>query len=521
MHRSKAVLLGIDCGTQSLRTILFSLSGEIVGKAKIEYDPYVSPKPGWAEQNPELYWKAVIKGCRLLKREVPEAFASIAGIGVTSQRDTMINLGADGKPLRPAVTWLDTRAARGSYEPNPLMKFAYRAVGKMETIYKSMADGACCWIQENQPEIWEATWKYVEVSGYLGFQLTGEVKDSIASMVGHIPIDQKRRSWSRSGSLLSKIFPVEKEKRCEIAEPGELIGTVTEEASGKLGLKSGLPVIACGSDKSCETLGIGAVDSALASLSFGTTATVEIPSDHYFSPLPFLPAYCAAMPGWWVPEVEIYRGYWMLSWFRDQLGYREQQEAVRTGMIPEEVLDRLLEEDPPGGRGLILQPYWGASLKDPFSKGSIIGFGDVHRKSSIYRAIIEGLGYALREGLETLERRGRIHAERIGASGGASQSDRICQISADIIGRPLVRGETYETSALGAAIATAAGLGYYPSFSSAAAHMVRYGKTFYPESAHSELYERLYGVYRRMYPKLKTLYAEIQDITNYPEKIDR
>lgn len=514
----KHVMLAVDCGTQSLRTILFTEDGLIAGKAKIEYAPYTSPEPGWAEQDAEIFYQSLLQGCSILKKEHPHEFAAVQGIGITGQRDTMINLGEDGKPLRPAISWLDTRAAQGSYAPNPLMRTAYRAVGKMEVIRKKMSDGACNWIRENQPDIWERTWKYVQVSGYLNYCLTGEVKDSIASMVGHIPIDYRRRAWSRRGALLDKMFPVEQDKRYELTEPGTIIGKVSLKAAAETGLREGTPVVACGSDKSCETLGMGAVDSTLASLSFGTTATVEVPAHRYFSPLPFMPAYCAAIPGMWVPEVEIFRGYWMLRWFSDELGHREQEEAKRTGMIPEKVLDKLLDADPPGGYGLMLQPYWGASLKDPYSKGSIIGFGDIHRRSSIYRAIIEGLGYALREGLESIERRGKIHASRLAVSGGGSQSDNICQITANIIGRPLLRGETYETSALGAAMVTAVGLGIHPSYTEAVRRMLRYGRTFSPDERYSDLYRRLYEVYKKIYPRMKGIYADIQEITGYPEK---
>ena len=130
----------------------------------------------------------------------------------------------------------------------------------------------------------------------------------------------------------------------------------------------------------------------------------------------------------------------MISWFRDELGHREMDEARRMGILPEKLLDRLLETDPPGCRGLMMQPYWGPSLKDPYAKGSLIGFGDVHTRSSIYRATVEGLGYALRDGLETLEKRGHFHAPRVAVSGGASRSDLVCQISADIFGRPSCPG---------------------------------------------------------------------------------
>ena len=515
MKRDK--LLTVDCGTQSLRTMIFDTEGNILDKEKIEYQPYQSPRPGWAEQDPGLFWTSLIDGCQALKKRNPDLFSRIGGVGVTTQRDTMINLAEDGSVLRPAITWLDTRTAGGLYEPGLPMKGIYKVIGMEKVIKKTMRDGKCNWIRENQQDIWDNTWKYVQVSGFLNYRLCGEPVDSVASMVGHIPMDNRKRRWSSRKSLASKLFPVEKEKQYRLTEPGEIIGVVTAQASTVTGLPEGLPVVACGSDKSCETLGMGCLDPSMASLSFGTTATVEVTSPGYFEPLPFMPAYCAAYPGSWVPEVEIFRGYWMISWFRDELGYRETEEARRLGILPEELLNKLLEKDPPGCRGLMMQPYWGPSLKDPMAKGSIIGFGDVHTRSSIYRATVEGLGYALRDGLETLEKRGHFYSDKITVSGGGSKSDLICQISADIFGRPLVRGRTYETSGLGAAILTAGALGLFPSIDAAVNRMVHYERTFTPRPENVQIYNRLYKVYRKIYLRMKDLYQDIQKITGYPE----
>jgi sugar (pentulose or hexulose) kinase len=515
MKRDK--ILTIDCGTQSLRTIIFDSSGNILEKEKIEYVPYKTPNPGWAEQDPEVFWNAFILGCRSLKRRNPELFSQIGGVGVTSQRDTMINLAEDGSVLRPAVTWLDTRRADGSYRPNMFMRAAYKAIGMDKVIRKTMRDGKCNWIRENQREIWENTHKYVQVSGFFNYRLCGEAVDSVASMVGHIPFDCKKRDWAASGSLKDKLFPIEKDKQYRLVEAGDPAGGITARAAAETGLAEGVPVIACGSDKSCETLGMGCLDQSIASLSFGTTATVEVTTSKYFEPLPFLPAYCAAYPGAWVPEVEIFRGYWMISWFRDELGHKEQEEAIRTGVLPEELFDRLLESEPPGCMGLMMQPYWGPSLKDPLAKGSFIGFGDTHTRSSIYRATVEGVGYALRDGLENLEKRGKFKSRNIAVSGGASQSDLICQISADIFGRNHVRGRTYETSSLGAAILTSSALGQHQSIDHAVGTMVRYGKIFEPRLENTEIYNRLFEVYKKIYPRLSSLYQEIQTITGYPE----
>ena len=263
---------------------------------------------------------------------------------------------------------------------------------------------------------------------------------------------------------------------------------------------------------------MGVIDNSMASLSFGTTATVQTASASYFEPIPLMPPYPAPIPGHYNPEIEIFRGYWMITWFKNEFAHTEVERAARNGVAPEVELDELLKQSPPGAMGLVVQPYWGPGLNHADAKGAMIGFGDIHTKAHVYRAVIEGLAYALLEGLHILERRGKIHIRRLAVSGGASQSDQICQISADIFNRPLVRGKTTETSGLGAAIVTAAGVGLYPSIPAAMKNMVTYDTTFEPNAAYASIYQELFRrVYLKIYPSLKSLYKEIRVITKYPD----
>jgi sugar (pentulose or hexulose) kinase len=173
--------------------------------------------------------------------------------------------------------------------------------------------------------------------------------------------------------------------------------------------------------------------------------------------------------------------------------------------------------------GLTLQPYWSPGLKvpGPEAKGAIIGFGNVHTRAHIYRAILEGLAYALREGKERTERRSRIPITELRVAGGGSQSDAALQITADIFGLPTARPHTYEASGLGAAIDAAAGLGLHPDFDTAVREMTRLGDTFEPDPRNREIYDGLYHrVYKQMYSRLKPLYEEIRDITGYPGRVD-
>jgi sugar (pentulose or hexulose) kinase len=514
----KQVILAIDCGTQSLRALLFSPTGELLAKAQETYVPYVSLQPGWAEQDPEIYWSGLCKACNRLKQNHGDLFARIAGVGVTSQRNSMINVDRSGNCLRPAILWLDQRKARPFFAARGLLEKGLRLINMYEFVAGIQAEGKCNWIIQQQPRIWEATCKYLQVSGFLNYRLTGRFADSIASQIGHLPFNYKKMRWSRKLELGTRLFPVDREKLPELVRPGEILGTIAPQAAESTGIPSGVPVIACGSDKGCETLGSGIIDQKTASLSFGTTATVQTASRKYFEPIRFMPPYPSPLPGHYNPEVEIFRGYWMITWYKNEFAYQEVLEAREKGVACEQILDRLLLQTPPGAMGLMVQPYWGPGLKLPKAKGAMIGFGDIHTRAHVYRAVIEGLGFALFDGLGKIEKAGGVKAEQAAVSGGASQSDEICKITASIFNLPMVKGRTHETSGLGAAVVIAVGLGLYSSFEEAIGRMVHVQKVFEPDPEHVALYRKLYHkVYRKIYTAMAPLYAEIKEITGYPE----
>lgn len=498
--------------------MIFDPEGELLAKKKIEYDPLFSSNPGWAEQHAEIYWDALCRACKELKSEVPEYFSKIAGVGITSLRACAVCLDREGKPLRPIILWLDQRKARPVYQPGGLMKFVYRAIGMNDTLSKIQKEAKCNWIIQNQPDIWKATHKYLLVSGFLNFRLTGKYRDSIASQQGHIPFDYKRLSWAKKRHLFCGLFPIDRELLPDLVTPGEMIGEVTDKAARSTGIDEGIPVIACGSDKGSETIGMGVLSEKMASLSFGTTATIQTTSNRYFEPLRFMPPYAATIPGYYNAEVEIFRGYWMITWFKNEFGHKEVAEAKLRGIAPEEILNGLLKQTPPGSMGLVCQPFWRPGLKQTSAKGSLIGFGDIHTRAHVYRSVIEGLGFALYQGLGKIEKASGQKVKKIAVSGGASQSDEICQISADIFNLPMIRGRTFEASGLGAAIVTSVGIGIHRSFKAAIEKMVAYDTVFYPTPENTELYQCLYNrVYKKLFPTIKNLCKEIRTITCYPD----
>jgi sugar (pentulose or hexulose) kinase len=513
------LLLAIDNGTQSVRALLFDLQGNILAKTRVELEPYQVTEPGWAEQDADYYWRGVCDACRQLWLEIGDDQRRIAGLALTTQRATVVNLDARGEPLRPAITWLDQRRAPELPPVGYGWDALFKLLGQAGMVRYFRREAESNWIRLQQPDIWRKTHKYLLLSGYLSYKLCGEYVDSSGCQVGYIPFNYRRQCWAARLSWKWPATGIGPAQLPALCPPGSLLGRVSQQASRETGLPAGLPIIAAAADKACEIIGSGCLGPEVGAISYGTTATVNTTSGKYLEAIPQLPAYPSAVPGAYCTEVQVFRGFWMVNWFKQQFGTPEVEEASRLGIAPEVLFDRLLEGIPAGSMGLVLQPYWtpGVKVPAPEAKGAIIGFGDVHNRGHIYRAILEGLAYALREGAERIEKRSGTAITCLRVSGGGSQSDRVMQVTADVFGLPAERPHTYETSGLGAAIDAAVGLGFYPDFDTAIDNMTRPGRRFEPDPANRALYDQLYQqVYRKMYGRLSPLYQAIQRITGYP-----
>ena len=374
----------------------------------------------------------------------------------------------------------------------------FKLISEEETIDYSRAQAEANWIAQHQPEVWAKTHKFLLLSGFLTHRLSGRFADSVGSCVAYLPFDYKRLQWARPSDWKWQAMPVTPAMLPELVKPGERIGSISAEASRHTGIPEGLPLIAAASDKACEVIGSGGVEPSTACLSYGTTATINTTRSSYLETIPLIPPYPAAIPDRYNTEVMIFRGFWMVSWFKEQFGYAERQRGLELGVEAETLFDELVNRVPPGSMGLMLQPYWSPGIREPGLEA-------------------KGLAYALRQGKEKIEKRSGTRITRLRVSGGGSQSDAAMQLTADIFGLPAERPHVYETSGLGAAIDCAVGLGLHPDFEAAISAMTRVGKVFQPNPDAQAVYQRLYHeVYQRMYQRLQPLYRSIREITGYP-----
>ena len=515
--KNSPCVLTLDFGTQSVRAALINKKGDILHIVKETYKPaYFSTQKGYAEQDPDFYWDLALKTLTQLAKDGKDELENIIGATVTTFRDSSVQLDKDLKPLRPCILWLDQRMAEAKEKLPLLHRLAFKLVGMTNTIELNRKRTVAHWLKENEPETWKKTSKYVNISTYLIYKLCGNLVDSPSSLTGHYPIYFKKKQWYKEGALKGRIFGIPNRMLPELKNPGEVLGVISDDIAKQCGLPLGIKLISTGSDKACETVGLGALSRDVGAISYGTASTIEVSNQKYYEPEKFLPAYPAAVKGWYNMDVQIYRGYWMLSWFSREFASEAVNEAKIQAMAVEEVLNQKCATIPPGSDGLVLQPYWGPGLSRPLAKGAIVGFSDVHTMVHLYRAIIEGIAYALREGLESIEKSQKHKIKSLMISGGGSQSDAICQITSDIFGLPVSRVQTFETTSLGAAIATFVGLGEFESVEQAISKMSRISATFYPDEKAHKQYQYLYKkVYVKMFPQLKDIY---KDLKKYDKK---
>ena len=513
MERNPLVLT-LDFGTQSVRTALINKKGETVFISKKVYEPmYFSNKNGYAEQHADFYWENVVECLKKISKEKADLLKDISAMTVSTFRDSAVLLDKNLKPLRPVILWCDQRLAKAEEKIPAIHAFLFKLVGMLDTVVMNRTRTTAHWVKENEPEIWAKVDKYVNISTYINYKLSGELADSPCGMTGHYPLNYKKSTWYKEGAMKGRIFGIPNRMLPKLVKPGEVIGTLSDDVAELTGLPKNIKLIASGSDKGCETIGLGCLTPDIAAISYGTACSIEVSNPHYHEPEPFLPAYAAAVPNLYNMDVQIYRGFWMLRWFANEFASELEQEARARDVRIEEILDEWLNDVKIGSDGLILQPYWGPGLARPLAKGAIVGFSSVHTRKHIYRAIVEGIAFALREGLESIEKSQKQKVKSIRISGGGSLSDEICQITADIFGLDISRVQTIESTSLGAAIATFTAINEFKDVHEAVNGMVKVSETFKPNKENHRAYERIYrDVYLKMYPRLKPLNDTINDI---------
>lgn len=509
----KGNVLVLDCGTQSVRSIIFDIKGNMLGIEQVKYPKYETTGKGFVEMNTEVFWDSFVQSVNQFWKNKPEVMKNVKAITVASQRSVSVFVDKDGKPLKNAISWMDQRKTKENVNISKIQKRLYKLAKVWDMLDGYNRKCPYHWVQENEPEIYKNVHKLLFLSTYLNYKLTGEYRDCITSAPGYIPFSNQRLDWANNKDIEGKIFTVKKEHLFELVQPGEKIGDLTKETAALLNLQPGIPVVASGADKACETIGIGCFDESTVSVSLASMVTVQTTTDKFLPLYKYGTVYPSAIKGKYNPELGITRGFWLISWFIDEFAELEKKESKDKNVSIESVLNAKLDLVPPGSDGLLMQTFWMSDPRHPAATGTLIGLNDVHTRIHMYRALVEGLGYSIKEGIKAIERKTKVTIKKVGLSGGGSKSVILSQLIADILNKEVYVVQTHETTGLGASMIGYIYLGEYKDVEEAAKNMVKETKTYFPNKEIAAKYDILYKeIYKLTYQRLQPVYDKMMEL---------
>ncbi|HPQ69077.1 MAG TPA: FGGY family carbohydrate kinase [bacterium] len=501
---SDRLLLALDSGSQSSRALLFDAAGNILASSQHQHAPMKYPMPGAVEQDPLDIREALYASVRECLNRWGGDVGRIAGAALTTQRNTMLPVAADGAPLADAVSWLDRRTASVDSEPTAWLRWLLKMMGEKALIPRLVAKSVPRQWRERCPDILDSTWKIASIEGWLNHQLTGRVAVGPGGVVGTWSLAVKHLAWSDS-NLLYTLLGFRREWLPDIVPSGQKIGEITATAAAQTGLPQGLPLFACGGDKQAEALGGGLLSSRRgeAAVSLGTGSSICVPWTKALESRNYQwIAMGAAEPNAFCLEYLLFRGMWTARWFANELARDLVQSAAQTGKPAEALLCEEASKVPAGCDGLMVWPRWSPTLQQPRETGAAVGLRETHTRAHFFRALLEGIAYDLRRGRHILERATKMKIERLLVAGGGARSRTIVQILCDVLDLPVMRPESEELSARGAAMVAAIGCGVYADAPEAVRAMASPAETFTPQADNAARYET---IYRTIYlPGLKT-----------------
>jgi sugar (pentulose or hexulose) kinase len=462
-------LIGVDCGTQSAKVVVYDKRGRAVATGRQVLRPMSRPRHGVAVHPDDDLWDSIAAASRQAMTEFDGDPSEIVGVGLCTIRCCKTFLAADGSLIEPVIDWMDDRAYQPYLPDDPLLVFATTS------------------------------------SGYLGHRFTGRLCDTAANNVLlQWPIDTDTWQWSDDPELYER-FGVTRELMVDLTMPGDVIGHVTADAASATGIPGGVPVVATANDKAVEMLGAGSLGETTALISLGTyIAAIVHGTENHRTPTNFWTNF-ACRPNEYLYESNgVRRGMWTITWVLDLLGEEFAERAASLGLTREQYIEREAQGAPAGSDGLMTVLDWLAPTDRPHRKGVMIGFDARHTRGHLYRSILEAIALTMKHHVDAMCHELGITLDQIVVSGGGSSSPMFMQIFADVFGIPAERNVEAGGASLGAAICAAAAAGIYPDIETASASMTAGRDSFQPDPVNTELYRNMN----------ETIYQHIREATD-------
>ncbi len=492
-------VLGIDIGTGGSRVLLIDDEGRIVQSATEEHVPFASPETGWAEQQPEDWWRAASTAIRKVLAAWGGKPGDIRAVGLTGQMHGAVLLDESDNVLRPAIIWCDQRS-------DAQCRALTERVGA-ERLIEMTANPALpgftlpkmLWVREHQPAIWRSVRRVLLPKDYVRLRLTDQAATDVADASGTLLFDVRRRRWSdemlQAADIDSGLMP-------PAFEGPDVTGSVSTRGAAETGLQRGTPVVAGGGDQSAGAVGMGIVRPGAVSATIGTSGVVFAATDRpALDPGGRVHTFCHAVPGrWHVMGVTQAAGL-SLRWFRDRFGVADGRG---------DPYDRLADEAglaTAGADGVMWAPYLMGERTphlDANARAALVGLAASHTRAHVVRAILEGVAFSLRDSLTILAEMD-VPVATIRLGGGGARSALWRQIQADVYGRSVEILAADEGAAFGAALLAGVGAHIWHDVDEACERVVRVAARVDPDPASAVVMARQYTRYRAMYPALRSI----------------
>jgi xylulokinase len=499
-------LLGIDLGTTGLKAAIFDLDGSLLGKG-IASNHYLSGPPGWAEQDPQMWWKGCCDSIQAALVESRVKPADIAGVGVCGFHHCPVFLNAGGEPARPTIVTHDSRLGEsledlrrsGILEDIVQISGSQVMTGHFPPIFHYV-------LQNDQQALEETRWILL-AKDYIRYKLTGRIGTEVCDATGTNLIAMPRQEWSNT---LCELLGVPREKLPDIGESYQVFGEMTREAAQDTGLKAGTPVVYGGGDSHCALVGLGVIGSGEAGLLLGTNSTLRT-SFHGFARQPGYTVWAQqhVVPGKYTVSASSMAGSSVLAWFKDMcLGDVLSPGDAETYRE----LESLAANVPPGCDGLVFHPYlYGerSPFYNPRARGSFLAISHWHHKGHFVRSVMEGVAFSIANCFDAIrsiahDRNLSITTIRTGESGG-SRLQTWRQIITDAVEHPLEVVGVEEPGCLGAVVLAGVGVGEFRDIQAATVRTLRIVLRTSPDPKTAAIYRRRREVFNETYRLLEPI----------------
>ena len=486
-----AHVLGIDVSTTATKAVLIDESGLVRGVSTSEYD-FEVPHPLWSEQDPQLWWDGAVAAIRSVIASTGVHGDDVVAIGPTGQMHGLVLLDERNEVLRPAILWNDQRTAAEC-------EAIRETIGRERLIAITGNDALTgftapklVWVRDHEPEVWRQVAHVLLPKDLVRLRLTGDHATDKADGAGTILFDLAARDWSAE---VIEALEIDRRWLPRTFEGPDVTGVVSGSAAAETGLRAGTPVIAGGGDQAASAVGLGAVDAGTPALSLGTSGVVFAPTDRpIVEPSGRVHAFCHAVPDRWHLMSVMLSAAGSLRWYRDTLAPG----------IPYADLTDAAADVPAGSDGLLFLPYLSGERSpypNPLARGAFVGLTVAHERRHLTRAVLEGVAFGLRDGLDLMVAAGMPQPTRIRATGGGTASGVWRQILADVLEAEIATVAATEGAAYGAGLLAAVGAGWHRSVGAAAEAWVVATVAASP-GREAGVYRERHARYRELYPAL-------------------